>query len=99
MKKKRFCRIEKITDKKINNLYKDCPKCKDCKYGCVGEFQGEECLNKSVEYTLNDIISMLNEDKIDLMLFAEKAGLKFDILIDYLKAKTTMKYSYYVKLN
>jgi len=98
VKNKKFCRIEKVTDKKINNLYKDYPKCKDCKYGCVGEFEGKECLNKIVDYKLNDIIHLLNEDKVDLMLFAEKSGLKFDILMDYLKAKRTMKYSYYVKL-
>ena len=98
MKNKKFCRIERITEKKLKLLYKDFPKCKDCKFGCLGEFQGIECLNKEVDYTLNDIIKLLNEDKIDLKLFAEKSGLKFEFLMDYLKGKSVMKYSYYSKL-
>lgn len=97
-KKKRFCRIEKITNKKINLLYKDSKNCKDCKFGCVGQFEGKECLNKEVEYTLNQIIELLNEQQTDLMVFAEKQGLKFDILLDAIHGNSVLKYKYYVKL-
>lgn len=98
MKKKKYCRLEIITEKKLKMLYKDYPKCKDCKFGCLGEFDGNECLNKTVDYTLNEIIHLLNEDKVDLMLFAEKSGLKFDILMDMLKGKLVLSYKYYTCL-
>ena len=95
---KRYCRIEKILDKKIKLLYKDNKNCKDCKFGCLGQFQGKECLNKEVEYTINQVIEMLNDDEVDLLAFAEKQGLKFDILLDAIRGNSVLNYKYYVKL-
>jgi len=90
-------RLRNVSDDKINKLYKNinypCIQCMhDCK-NCINDT--EDCANREQREDLNEIIEMIRDEKINLIRFAEDYNLKFDVLLNMLRANEILNYKYY----
>lgn len=95
MCKNKQVKFEKIPNSKINEMYSAYPICKNCKFGCVGIFKGETCVNKIKEYTLNEIIEKINDNNLNIKELCKRKGLSYSYMKDFLKALAPMPYDYY----
>ena len=103
---KHLCRLKNIEQEQIDRLYYDIPhNCIDCIHDCKGEFSDiENCKNREIRENLNEIIDMVNLQKVSLKNFCKiysekfKCELKLNILLEMLKAEKILDFKYYTIL-
>jgi hypothetical protein len=103
---KHLCRLKNIEQEQLDKLYYDIPhNCVDCIHDCKGDFGNiDNCQNREIRENLNEIIDMVNLQKVSLKNFcktySEKFGceLKLNILLEMLKAEKILDYKYYTIL-
>ena len=103
---KHLCRLKNVEQEQLDKLYYDIPhNCINCIHDCKGEIDNvEECKNKETKEDLNEIIDMVNLQKVSLKNFCKTYGEKFEcelnlkILLEMLKGDKILSYKYYTIL-
>ena len=94
-------RLKMVSEETLDILYGKLPTlCRGCCYhaSCsetVCMKDSDNCINYKEAYELNEIITMLKEQNINLQRLSENYGLKIRYLRKFLKGELLIPYKYY----
>jgi hypothetical protein len=94
------CRVRLVTEEKLLKLYKNTDQeCVDCMYDCKNEIEpNKDCINKKVRMELNEIITLLKEENVNMKKLCDSYGLKLYILIEMLRGNLILNFKYYTAI-